>query len=78
MWKIAYKKEILEYTSSNIHVIVNYPYNSSNSHNISRDAGINKIFRQFTFHSTRHSTFFMVFRFQQLLQPKEVEKLINK
>ena len=61
-------------TSSNIHVIVNYFYDSSNSDNISRDACVNKIFSQFTFYSSRHPSFFMVIRFSEFLQPGKIKK----
>lgn len=53
------KKESL--TSANVHVIVNDSYNSSNSNYISRDASIDQIFSQFTFYSSRHPTFFVIF-----------------
>lgn len=55
-------KVSIYHTSSNIHVIVNYSDNSSDSHHISRYACINKILGQFTFHCSRHPAFFMIFR----------------
>lgn len=66
-------KESFYHTSSNIHVIVNYSDNSSDSHHISRYACTNKILGQFTFHCSRHPAFFMIFRLQKFLKPREVQ-----
>lgn len=62
-------QQTVSHTSSNIHIIIDHSYYASASHNISRNTCIHKIFDQLTFNSPGNTPFFVMFRFQQLLNP---------